>query len=136
MGLIISKIWLLFFALLPIEKKEEQMDPLKASMDRGAIVYEEFCMQCHLGDGKGTKGVVPPLAKSDWLLNKRKESIHAIKFGQSGKIVVNGINYDSQMPNMNLTDQEVADVMNYILNSWGNKSKKIVTEQEVKAVLK
>ncbi|MFN3907984.1 MAG: c-type cytochrome [Flavobacterium sp.] len=131
-----SKIWLLLVALLSLDKTEEQTTPLKASMDRGAIVYEEFCMQCHLGDGKGTKGVVPPLAKSDWLFNKRKESIHAIKFGQSGKIVVNGINYDSQMPNMNLTDQEVADVMNYILNSWGNQSKKIVTEQEVKAVLK
>lgn len=131
-----SKIWLLLVALLPLEKMEEQANPLKVSMDRGAIVYEEFCMQCHLGDGKGTKGVVPPLAKSDWLFNKRKESIHAIKFGQSGKIVVNGITYNSQMPNMNLTDQEVADVMNYVMNSWGNQSKKMITEQEVKAITK
>lgn len=131
-----SKIWLLLLGLLPFEKIEDQTTPLKASMDRGAVVYEEFCIQCHLGDGKGTIGIVPPLAKSDWLINKRTESIHAIKYGQSGKIVVNRITYNSQMPNINLTDQEVADVMNYILNSWGNQSKKIVTEQEVKAVLK
>lgn len=129
--------WLLYFlwSFLATESFEQSSE-LKASMERGALLYEDFCLQCHLGDGKGTKGIVPPLAHSDWLKNKRKESIHAVKYGQRGKIVVNGIAYNGTMPNMNLTDQEVADVMNYVMNSWGNQSKKMITEQEVKAITK
>ncbi|MDV7395410.1 c-type cytochrome, partial [Arthrospira platensis SPKY1] len=94
---------------------------------------EEFCVQCHLSNGKGN-AVVPPLASSDWLVNKRNESIHAIKFGQSGPIVVNGKKYKGTMPEMGLTDKEVADVMNYISNSWGNSNSKRVTEEEVNKI--
>ena len=68
------------------------------------------------------------------MLNKRIESIKAVKYGLSGPIVVNGVNYNLNMENMGLDNQEIADVMNYILNSWGNKSEKSVTEKEVDEV--
>lgn len=110
-------------------------DELVKSISRGKEVYVDFCMQCHLGNGKGSE-TVPPLAFSDWLVNKRKESIHAVKYGQSGPIKVNGKNYNSMMAPLGLTDDEVADVMNYIMNSWGNKQSKMVTVSEVKAVKK
>ncbi len=110
-------------------------DELTKSIQRGKEVYTDFCVQCHLGNGKGSE-TVPPLAGSDWLMNKRKESIHAVKFGQSGTIKVNGKNYNAKMPPMGLTDDEVADVMNYIMNSWGNKQSKMITVLEVKAVKK
>ncbi|PKP17256.1 MAG: cytochrome C [Bacteroidetes bacterium HGW-Bacteroidetes-23] len=110
-------------------------DELVKSISRGKEVYADFCMQCHLGNGKGSE-TVPPLAASDWLVNKRKESIHAVKYGQSGPIKVNGKNYNGKMSPMGLTDEEVADVMNYIMNSWGNKQSKMVTVSEVKAVKK
>ena len=110
-------------------------DELLKSISRGKEVYADFCMQCHLGNGKGSE-TVPPLAASDWLVNKRKESIHAVKYGQSGPIKVNGKNYNGKMSPMGLTDEEVADVMNYIMNSWGNKQSKMVTVSEVKAVKK
>ena len=113
-----------------------QSNVLKESMDRGREVYNDFCLSCHLGKGEGTKGIIPPLAKSDYLLKKRAESIHAIKFGQQGKITVNGVEYNGVMTNLRLTDEEIADVMNFILNSWGNQDKKIVTVEEVKAVIK
>ncbi|GGD16247.1 c-type cytochrome [Flavobacterium orientale] len=108
---------------------------LTKSIQRGNEVYADFCIQCHLGNGKGSE-TVPPLAASDWLLNKRKESIHAVKYGQSGPIKVNGKNYNGMMSPMGLTDEEVADVMNYIMNSWGNKQTKMVTVSEVQAVKK
>lgn len=108
---------------------------LLKSITRGKEVYTDFCIQCHLGNGKGNTSN-PPLANSDWLVNKRKESIHAVKYGQSGPIVVNGKTYNSVMSPMGLTDEEVADVMNYIMNSWGNKQSKMVTVVEVSGVKK
>jgi hypothetical protein len=57
---------------------------------------------------------------------KRTQSIHALKFGLNGPIVVNGKKFNNAMSAMGLSNQEVADVMNYIMNSWSNKSKKIL----------
>ena len=70
----------------------------------------------------------------DYLLNKRLESIKAIKYGLSGPIVVNGVDYNLNMEKMGLDNQEIAEIMNYILNSWGNKTEKLVTEKEVDEV--
>lgn len=109
---------------------------LQKSMERGNLVYEDFCITCHRADGAGVSGTFPPLAKSDWLTEKRTESIHAIKYGQRGEIVVNGETYNGIMTPMGLADDEVADVMNFIMNSWGNEQDKMVTEEEVAAVEK
>jgi len=112
-------------------------DPLEESIKRGAIVYNENCAVCHLGQGQGVPNVFPPLAKSDWLTKDRREaSIRVVKYGQSGEIQVNGKTYNSNMANLGLYEDEVADVMNYILNNWGNSSDKMVTEEEVKAIKK
>ncbi len=114
-----------------------QQDPeLKESIERGAVIYEDFCVTCHLASGEGLKGTFPPLAKSDYLLNNREASIRGIKYGQKGEIIVNGEKYNSFMAPLGLSDDEVADVMNYILNSWGNTSDKMVTEKEVSKVEK
>lgn len=100
----------------------------------GKEIYADFCMQCHGANGKGDTKNFPPLAGSDWLINKRNQSIAAVKFGQSGEIIVNKMKYNSSMPPMGLSNQEVADVMNYVMTSWGNKQAKIVTEKEVTAI--
>ncbi len=115
---------------------DDMQDKLSESMARGKEVYADFCMQCHLPDGKGTPNVFPPLAGSDWLVNKRAESIHSIKYGLNGPIKVNGKTYNSAMTSLGLEDEEIADVMNYIMNSWGNTQKNIVTIQEVTDIKK
>ncbi len=102
----------------------------------GKEIYADFCMQCHGATGKGDGTNFPPLDGSDWLKNKHTASIAAVKYGQSGPITVNGKKYNSSMPAMGLTDQEVADVMNYIMTSWSNKQTKVVTVKEVTAVKK
>ncbi|MFE3868334.1 c-type cytochrome [Flavobacterium sp. LS2P90] len=102
----------------------------------GKEIYADFCMQCHGANGKGDTKNFPPLDGSDWLKIKRNQSIAAVKFGQSGEIIVNKTKYNNSMPAMGLTDQEVADVMNYIMTSWSNKQTKIVTEKEVAAIKK
>lgn len=108
------------------------------SYQRGKDIYTDFCITCHLADGKGIAGTFPPLDGSNWLTEKEKrlETIHAVKFGLQGPIVVNGEKYDMMMPPQGLTDQEVADVLNYAMNSWSNTSKKPVTLEEVEAVKK
>jgi mono/diheme cytochrome c family protein len=103
--------------------------------DPGKEIYADFCVQCHGANGKGDGIKIPPLAGSDWLTKKRKESLHAVKFGQNGEIVVNKKKFNNNMPTMGLSNQEVADVMNYVMTSWGNKQKKKVTEKEVEGVL-
>lgn len=86
-------------------------------------------------DGKGQKGIFPPLAKSDFLFKNMEESIKAIKFGGiDGEIIVNGVKYDSKMEKMGLYDDEIADIMNYILNSWENNYDKTITEEYVKSL--
>lgn len=104
---------------------------LEESINRGAEIYSDFCINCHMANGEGVEKTFPPLAKSDFLLNKREESIRGVKYGQQGYILVNGVTYNNIMPPMGLEDEEIADVMNYILNSWGNKSDGIVTPEEV-----
>ena len=114
----------------------KQNPELSASVERGKEVYTEFCTVCHQPNGLGVENTFPPLAKSDYLFNNRKASIHAIKYGASGEITVNGKKYVGSMTRLGLSNKEIADVMNYIMNSWGNKSDKIVTEDEVTKVEK
>ena len=113
-----------------------QDSELKESMKRGREIYTDFCVTCHLQKGEGVAYTFPPLARSDYLMNERGESIKAIKYGLQGEITVNGITYNSAMADPGLEDEEVADVMNYISNSWGNTSDSIVTEKEVASTQK
>lgn len=113
-----------------------QTDPLKESIERGNKLYTDFCASCHLSAGEGVENVYPPLAKSDFLLKNRDLSIKIIKYGQEGEIIVNGKTYNGYMSPLGLSNDEVADVMNYIANSWGNENTKIVTEEEVSKIKK
>ena len=114
-----------------------QNDSLSISIKSGKSLYEDFCLRCHMPDGQGQIGIIPPLAKSDFLFKHMEESIKAIKFGGiDGEITVNGVKYNSKMEKMGLYDDEIADIMNYTLNSWGNKYKKRIKEEYVKSLKK
>ena len=97
--------------------------PLKESLIDGEEIYNDFCAQCHLEDGEGVKGIYPPLANSDFLIDIN-QTIHSIKYGLKGPITVNGEKYNSIMVSQGLDDEEISDVVNYILNSWGNSFNK------------
>ena len=103
----------------------------KESIAEGQEIYQDFCVQCHLNSGEGVSGVFPPLKSSDYLLNNIEKSIAGIKYGLKGKIIVNDEIYNSVMLNQGLENEEIADVMNYILNEWGNSFKKQITAQYV-----
>ena len=116
------------------DKKVLQNDKLKESMARGEGIYMDFCMSCHLPNGEGVGRTYPPLANSDYLKANQKASIRGIKYGMEGKIVVNGQTYNNAMMPMGLADYEVADVMNYINNTWGNTNETLITAQEVSKI--
>ena len=113
-----------------------QNGELSKSIERGKDVYTDFCITCHKVNGEGTPKVFPPVAKSDYLKKFQTESIRGVKYGQLGKIRVNDIDYNAALPDPGLTNEEVADVMNYINNSWGNKISGIVTAEMVKKIAK
>lgn len=130
------KLFTLCFILTFSFSCVSQNNVLGQSIERGNEIYTDFCMSCHLPNGEGVENVYPPLAKSDYLIKNREASIRGIKYGQEGEIVVNGKTYNSVMATLGLSDDEVADVMNYITNSWGNKNEKIVAEEEVSKIKK
>ncbi len=109
---------------------------LKESMQRGEEIYTDFCITCHLANGEGVAYTYPPLAKSDYLMNNREASIKGVKYGQRGPLLVNGVTYDNTMMPLGLENEEIVDVMNYVLNSFGNSGAKMVTIEEVNTILK
>ena len=114
----------------------QQEKPLKQSILDGEEIYQDFCLQCHLDNGKGVENAFPPLAESDYLQNNIETSIRGVKYGLRGEITVNGKTYNGVMVNQGLDEEEIADVMNYILNSWGNKAEGQITVAQVLEVQK
>ena len=104
------------------EAAQGEEGDLAAKKARGQKFFIAQCAICHQVTGKGTPGVYPPLAGSDYLSpeNGKERLIRAVTGGVRGKITVNGKSYDNQMPAVVLDDTQVADVAAFVLNSWGN----------------
>lgn len=98
----------------------------------GKNIYSKTCFACHQSEGQGIPNAFPPLAGSDFLNANPKRAINAVIHGLSGEVTVNGKKYNNVMTSQNLTDEEIANVLTYVYNSWGN-SKKVVTAAMVKA---
>jgi nitrite reductase (NO-forming) len=101
-------------------------------IERGHAVYTANCMACHQAGGEGIPSAFPPLAKSDYLNADKMRAIKAVTGGLQGPLTVNGKAFNGVMPAWTLGDEDVANVLTYVYNSWGN-SGKVVTPQEVKA---
>jgi nitrite reductase (NO-forming) len=94
---------------------------LEQQVAAGRTLFTGTCSVCHQDSGVGIPEVFPPLAKSDYLASDRKRLIGVPLNGLSGPVTVNGHAYNSVMPPMSqLNDDEVAHILTYVLNSWGN----------------
>ncbi|HYW95071.1 MAG TPA: cytochrome c [Bacteroidales bacterium] len=101
-------------------------------MKRGATVYRTYCLACHQTDGSGNPGMYPPLNQTKMVLGDKKPLIRVILNGLSGKIEVKGETYYQAMaPHNFLSDQQIADLLTYVRNSFGN-SASMVRSEEVK----
>ncbi len=87
---------------------------------QGLALYEQNCQNCHQEDGKAVRGLIPPLAGSDYLLNSGQVAC-IIRHGLEGDILVNGKRYNHKMPeNKKLTATQITNIINYINHAWGN----------------
>ena len=101
---------------------------LQEQVHAGQELFAGTCSVCHQANGAGLPGVFPPLAKSDFL-GDMSRAIHIVLRGLTGKIKVNGSDYDSVMPPMNqLNDDAIANILTYVVNSWGNPGGRVSTE--------
>lgn len=116
---------------MPVEEKVEKpaIEMTKAEkMEAGKKLYGSTCFACHQANGEGIENAFPPLANADYLNADVNRAIDIVLRGMSGEIVVNGKTYNSVMTAQNLTDEEVAAVLTYVYNSWGNNGTEVTTE--------
>jgi len=123
---------------MPVADSEKTSAPvppksLAQQLEHGQQLYMQTCFACHQATGEGIPGVFPPLAKSDYLNADANRAIGVILNGLSGGVTVNGNQFNSIMPSQNLTDDEIADVLTYVYNSWGN-NKTVVSPEMVKSL--
>ncbi|MGB1037234.1 MAG: copper-containing nitrite reductase [Bacteroidia bacterium] len=106
---------------------------LEERIELGKQIYSQTCFACHQGEGQGIAGAFPPLANSDYLNEDVDRAIDIVLHGKSGEIVVNGETYNSMMTAQTLTNEEAADVLTYIYNSWGNNKTEVTPAMVAKA---
>jgi mono/diheme cytochrome c family protein len=119
--LIISNFLLLLVGVAcssPEELKHKQY------VAEGFELYKRHCANCHQTDGKGLGNLYPPINGSDYLANNRDQIAHAIRYGQTGSVVVNGKTYTQPMPaNSRLTDMEIEEILAFVYDEWGGSEK-------------
>jgi len=104
-------------------------------VQQGKAVDMQTCFVCHEPEGQGIVGQIPPLAKADFVVSTNKDDlIRGVLVGRTGEITVNGKKYNSVMtPQNTLNDSEIASVLTYVRNSFGN-SAEAVTVDEVRRI--
>jgi len=107
---------------------------IAASITRGKAVYTNTCLPCHMADGGGVPKMNPPLTATTYVLGDKTKLIGIVLNGFSEDVEINGQYYTNTMPpQAHLADDQIADVLTYVRNSFGNKAD-AVTVAEVKAV--
>ena len=105
-----------------------------ASIARGKVVYQQQCLACHQADAGGVPNMNPPLIKTKQILGDKTALIKIVLNGLQG-VEIDGDSFNGVMaPHPDLTDAEIADVLTYIRNNFGNKAS-AVTAAQVKAAL-
>lgn len=106
----------------------------EAKMENGKKVYQTYCQSCHMDDGAGVPRMNAPLIGSQYAAGDKEKLISSVLLGSAAFANDPGRKYQNKMPSLaNLTDQEIADVLTYIRNSFNNKGSAIAPE-DVKPV--
>jgi len=105
---------------------------LLSAYRKGRDQYVVSCGACHQADGKGLANMAPTLAKSDWVTGDAKRLIGVAVHGLMGPIKVNGKPVTGVPPIMPphgfMKDEQLASILTYVRNAWGNQGKIISTE--------
>ncbi len=107
---------------------------IKPAMERGKKIFGNTCISCHQADGQGVQRMNPTLVKTKWVLGDKKALSRIVLFGlKGGEIIIDGDDFHNPMPGLAnlLKDDQIADVLTYVRNSFGNKAS-AVTAADVK----
>ena len=132
---------LAFTTALTLFASAEDFD-LKASVERGKAVYMQTCIACHQFTGLGLPPAFPPLAGTDYTTGDARRMVAMIIKGINPPLKVKDVTYAVPMPPPDVQfpilkdDGKLADVVNYVRNSFGNKDEKGVAPDFVAAVRK
>lgn len=125
---------LIFTACGPGKAKQSSQDIMMDNTavlkqgDGGELAYKKHCMVCHQRDAGGIPKMYPPLANNKVVSGDKEKLIDIVLNGMSGEIEVNGEKYNGVMASYsNLSDQEIASVLNYLRSNFGNDGEKIST---------
>jgi nitrite reductase (NO-forming) len=103
---------------------------LEAQTAAGKTLFQGTCSTCHQAEGQGIAQVFPPLAGSDYLMSDKRRAIGIVMNGLSGPVTVKGQTYNSVMPPMSqLNDDEIANILTFVRNSWGNKGDAVSSKE-------
>jgi len=107
---------------------------VKSSIDRGKKLYEQYCLTCHQVDGGGVPKMNPPLINTSYVTGDKTKLVQWVLTGSTENVPIDGKYYSNNMPpQAYLKDDEIADILTYIRNSFGNKASAI-TAAEVKDI--
>jgi mono/diheme cytochrome c family protein len=119
-------IALLLILFISSQVPGQNKNALQLSIERGKKVYFEQCLSCHQADGLGVQNMNPPLVKTKFILGDKSQLIQIVLNGMTGETEINGDIYHNVMaPHKDLSDQQIADVLTYIRNNFGNKASSI-----------
>ena len=106
------------------------------SISKGKTLYINHCMACHQSDGSGVPNLNPPLSQTPGIKGSKTYLAQVVLQGSRGQVEIDGETFNNVMPpHAHLTDQQIANVLTYIRNDFGNKGS-AVTPAEVKAIRK
>ncbi|MDP3469869.1 MAG: cytochrome c [Daejeonella sp.] len=119
-------IYIFLFLFIPVitiqSCQNEDSITYKRYFVNGKGLYEKNCQNCHGADGKGLGTLYPPLTDSTYLIANKQKLACIIRNGQTEQITINNVVYQGKMPgNNNLADIDIAQLIVYITNSFGNK---------------
>jgi|WetSurMetagenome_2_1015567.scaffolds.fasta_scaffold612662_2 nitrite reductase (NO-forming) len=121
----------IFILLLAGKLVPENKGPLvqKEASPADNQLFIKYCRTCHMADGKGVRGMFPPLSGNPKVTGQPDEVIRIVLFGLKGPITVNERDYNQVMPaQASLTDNQIAEILSYIRNNWENKASVIKPE--------
>jgi len=104
-------------------------------IELGRRLFTSICAACHQPTGQGLPNVFPPLAGSDFLNADKNRAIKIVINGRQGELVVNGRKFNNNMPRFPLGDDDIANALTFVYNSFGNAGVE-VTPEEVKELRK
>jgi len=127
------KNWVAGGGLRGVEPPPDGPKSKAERIELGRRLFTSICAACHQPTGLGRPNMFPPLAGSDFLNADKNRAIQIVIHGRQGEVVVNGIKFNNNMPSFPLGDQDIANVLTFVYNSFGN-SGLAVTPEEVKTL--